>query len=621
MAKFDKLFCLAAGALLTLVGCSGSSPEEGSEPSALSESSLDESSSSETYEAPKQTEETQIYQKRAFPTLTRGMTFYVEDYIGVVPGLLDDQEDTSFKTYVVDNSYESVIGYVSGGDGASNNIILYRPGVLVFNVYAGDAVATYSVDVEESNDFTAMMGALSEYSTNYVAEQFSYDDDGNEVILNKIYRAKNYIYNETSGGGYILSALNDNIFSFTLSSADSEDLDVNNIPQGDKSDYNSMMGTFTTFQTEAAWSYSTLFQSTPSLKKYKYLFYYSQSMATKLFYGLGLMNSSYTSGGTKYYPYFIFASYVDGNLELLPVMIDSSGSTYTYFYPFRLSSPNTAEVPALDTYVAEYMAPETVDVEPICEAFYACTGDMNYTITTSTSIVDDDGNSLPKTSNLLSSTTYFKSWNRSPGKRIATYDAYYGETFHGLGTSSSPYIPGGYWSHDGSTYNYTYDEGNDKWYTTAEVVEYGADAPYAHWWSYSVLAYYVPTLAISMTSVRNSYPTYDEETGYYTFLPTTSSSLSVMKGVLKLVYRQDVVSGGNATFSSILTNKGQLDIKLAYKENGSIDTIELKTTMPLEPEDFNGLTKTYHWTCDAIISDIGSTDLSYITDELTVPEE
>jgi len=625
MVKANKLFVLSLTSLFVLVGCNEGGGSVSSEDTVDTTSSSSNSVSSQTYEAPVQTDETQIYQKRAFPTLTRGMTFYVEDYIGVVPGRLEDQEDTSFKTYVVENSYEAMVGAVSGGDGTSNEILLYRPGLLVFNISANDVTKTFSVEIEESNDFSAMYEAISVYSNNYIAEQITYDDDGNEIIANKIYRSKNYIYNETQQTGYILTSLNDNIFSFTLSSSTSTDLEVNNIPQGDKSDYHSMMGSFTSFQTEGAWSYSALFSSTPSLKKYKYLFYYSQSVATKLFYGLGLMNSSYTSGGTKFYPYFIFASYTDGALELLPVMIDSAGSNYTYFYPFRLSSPDQVKVSSLDNYVSEYLEPESVDVEPICEAFYACSktaNQMNYTMTTTTTIVDDDGVALPSNSTLLSSSSFFRPWNRSPGKRIATQEAYYGETFHGTGSSSSPYIPGGYWSSGGKTYTYTYDKTSDKWYATKEVIEYGETEPYEHWYSYSTLAYYIPTLAISMTSIRNSYPTYDEETGYYTFLPTTSSSLAVMTSVIKMTYRQDVVTGGSKTFKEILTNKSELNIKLTYKEDKTtIDSIELIVTMPLEKEDFSGLTKDYHFTLKAVIDNIGSSDLSHITSQLTIPEE
>lgn len=568
------------------------------------------------YEAPEQSKLTQFYQKRDWPILTRGMTFYVEDYVGMVEGS-DDAGDTNFKTYVVDGESDVLVGYVYGGDGYSNNIILYHPGLLVFNVYANGQVGTFEVTVTENAEFDATIEALSVYERNYTAYQYDYDDDGNEVELTTVYASKNYVYDEAVGEGYLLSKLDDSYYSFTLTDADSDDLSLYKVPSGDKAGYNSATTSLNILQTETAWTYSSVFSSNAALKKFKYCFYYSYSMACRIFSSLGLTSSTYSVSGTTFYPYYIFASYTNENLELLPVMINSDGTYVSYFRPFRLSNPGTTTVAALDSYVNAYSAPEKVDTSEIVNALRYVSEKLNYTISSTITITDDLGNVLPSNSPYLTSNSYFRYLNRHPGTRMISEDAYYGTQFHGLSPNT---IPGGYWSYGGVTYDYTYDSSTDVYYTTDEVVDYGASAPYAHWYNYTIMQYYIPTAVMSMTNVRNSYPEYDADTGTYYMTPDLSASLSVMKGVVTMCYHMDCMSSTTNKFYLAMIDSGVLAWNFEYDEEGNVSKIIMTLTMELNNNVFSGLTQDYHYEDVMVIDNIGTTDISWITDQLSVPE-
>jgi hypothetical protein len=602
-----SFFTLCAALLLSLSSCGGQGEADSS---AAGSSEPAETS----YSVPEQAALTQIYQKRSFPTLTRGMSLYLDDYIGFVPGTDDPAED--YYVYVMDSSSGNPIGGVVGGDGSSHEILMYRPGTLIFNVVAGDDYETFTLEVGESQDFLDLLSALADYDDNYKAVEFTYDEDGNETILAEIYRSSNYIYDATAGEGYLLSKLDDNIYTFTLASADAAELEVNRSPAGDKAAFLTYTASLQTLQETDAWAYATTFNSTPSLKRFRYLFYAGQETATKLFYALGLTHSYYTSDGTYYYPFFMYACLNAGSVELLPVLLSSSGSM-TYFYPFRLSLPGEAKVSALDEYVDNYLAPEKVDTTEIRDALKACSTAMNYAINGKLTFTGEDGTVLLPNSPYLKSTSYFYTWARRVGKIKLTPTLFYDDIYHGLGASA---YPGGYWSTGGKTYNYDYVSSTDSYVVTEEVIEANQDASYAHWWMYSHLQRFVTTLAVRTSWLNTSYPTYDAETGVYSFSPQYSGALSLMKGFVKLGFHPEVVSYSSSKFLQILQKNGSMDIKINYGDEGALESILITLRMTLTQEDFPGIDQDYVWTDDITISGIGTTDLSEIESQLEIPE-
>lgn len=614
--KNNKMVSLVL-ALLLLSSCQAG----GVSSDSVSTSTDSTSQSADEYEAPARGDETQIYQKRAFPKLTMGSTFYVEDYIGVVPGKSESDTATSFSTYVLTGENDSAIGALENSTPSSNKIILYRTGTLIFNISANGVLKTFTAEVEESNEFAKLMAAIPAYAKNYRATSFSYDDDGKEVTNSDIYRSNNYIYDAKSGTGYVLSKGDDNIYSFTLTSTTSTDLVVNNVPAGDKTTYVTIMGDYSVLSDAKHWSYSPLFNATALLRKYKYCFYYSLSQAAKLFYGLGLMASSYSYNNTKYYPYALYASYQNDTLEVLPVCISSDYSNIVYFSPYRFSMPGEVKIGVLDQYVADYSTPERVDTSEIVTNLRYLTSIMNYTISDNITITDSTGRTLSPDDAVdnvyLTNSSFFQPFYRYIGQRKITEDAYYSKYW--TGTSAATSVAGGYWSTGNATYYYKWT--GDKYEATHEVIEYGQTAPYAHWYYYSNLQYYIPTAVMAMGDIAKSYPTYDAETGTYEFDYNVGEADSVIKGFVTVGYRHDSVSGGNAKFTTALKQSGKMTMKFEYDSKGVVSKIVITLTMDLTPEIITSLTQDYHWKDVITISDIGTTDVSEITDTLTVPTE
>lgn len=600
-------------AVCLLVACQSPANRE----AGSSDTSVTSTTSSEDYATPSQSEKTQIYQKRAFPTLIRGATLFVEDYVGVLPGKNEDPTATAFTTYVMRASNESAIGGVRGGDGASNEIVIYRPGTLVFNVYANDVVKTFTVQAVESDEFTSLKTALSAYGKNYKAVEYQYDEDGKEVVLSEIYRSKNYLYNATQKGGYLLSALDDNLYTFSLSDVTADDLTVEKQPAGDKAAYNDLTGSLQLLQTNAAWSYSSYFSKMPSLKRFKYLFYANQSTAVRLFYALGLFGSTHRANGITYYPYFIFASMNQGSVELLPVLTNQDGSSITYYYPFRLSLPNAVKVSALDQYVENYEAPEKIDTSAIVSALREMAGtNLNYTISGKHVITGADGTVLKPNSPYLGTSGVFYSWNRKVALVKVNPDLFYDDIFHGSGENT---YPGGYWNYGGKTYNYDYVAATNSYVVTGEIIEAGQNSSYPKWYSYGHMQRFVTTLAIQTSWLNSSYPSYDEATNTYTFSPQYSASFSTMTGFVKLGYKQDVTSY-TGLFMTLLQETGSMTLHIDYNEDKTVKDMIVVLSMQLPKSYFPGVDQDYTWTHTITIDHIGTTDLSEIQAQMKLPE-
>ncbi len=611
--KHSSVFTMGLAVCLLAAACQ--SPVDSS--ASFTTTSEASSTSTEGYSTPTQTEQTQIYQKRAFPTLVRGATLFVEDYIGVLPGKNEDQTATTFQTYVMRASNESAIGGVVGGDGASNEIAIYRPGTLIFNIYANGVVKTFSVKTTESDDFTNLKTMLSAYGKNYKAVEYQNDEDGNQVVLSEIYRSKNYLYNATQKGGYLLSALDDNLYTFSLTGVDADDLNVYKQPAGDKAAYNDYTGTLQLLQNTSAWSYSTYFSKFPALKRFKYLYYANQSTAVRLFYALGLFGTSHAANGTTYYPYFIFACVNNGNVELLPVMSDKTGSSITYYYPFRLSNPNEVKVAALDSYVENYEAPEKIDVSPITNALRELAGtNLNYTISGKHVITGADGTVLKNNSPYMGASGVFRPWNRKVALVKVNPDLIYDDIFHGVEENA---YPGGYWSYAGKTYNYDYISATNSYEVTGEVKEAGKAESYPKWYSYGHMQRFVTTLAIRTTWLNSSYPTYDEATNTYTFSPQYSAAYSVMTGFVQLGYKQDVTSY-TSQFMSLLKSTGSMTLHIDYNDDKTVKDMVIVLKMDLPKSEFVGIDQDYTWTHTITIDQVGTTDLSEIESQMKLPE-
>lgn len=628
-----KKLLLSLTALTLLASCASEKPVDTSSESESTESSQTSSESKENYDKPEAGEEAIIYQKRAIPTIKRGDSIKLDEYYGVV--LAKGQTgEAKFQAYVVKGENDSYIGYLPDGDGVGTDLLFVAPGKLVVNLYAYGVYKTVQFKVEESNEGKALIEQIGKIQNNYTAIQRSYDDEGNEQEIQKVYRSNNYIYSETQKKGYLLSKKDDNIYSFTLDSAtdDEEKLDVDMSPQGDKADYNGTFCSFDILANSSYWQYSTMLAANPKYKKFKYAFIASSTMTKRIFKSLFYMSSSYSG----YYPYLIFASYQNNELCLLPILLNSSGSSVVSFNEFKITDVGVTKVTALDSYVDQYKAPTPADVSEITGAITYLGTLTNYTLDPQVYFLDSEGNRVSERSpymNIFSGTASvggssgtLPDLTRYAGLKKVTKNAYFGEKFGG--TSSTGFTRGGLWSTNNTTYNY-YETATDSgtYAVTKETFEStsstGSSKSYPNWWSYSFMNRQLVSLAISTSLVVNAYPTYNETSGVYTFTGITSSSQALIKAIISSCYHNDsAVSSTNALMSYLIPNFAEMTWKVNYKEDKeTISGMDVVLKVKLPKESFAAFDQDYYWVLDCKYYDVGATSLDTIISQLTVPVE
>lgn len=609
----EKLSLLMDVAALSLLGSCSPNATSTSSSSFSSESSNSIASSVDPYAAPEAGEKSQIYQKRAFPRLHRGMTLHLEDYVGVVPGTKESSDATSFKTYIMSGDSGSA-GYIYGGEGNSNDLVLSQPGSLVFDVEANGVTATFEVSVGESDDFTAFLASLSKVTTNYVADMMTYDEDGNEKILQKIYRGQNYIYNETYHKGYLLSKKDDNIYSFALPSSTSgqTDLSIDVSPAGDKSGYNSTFVNLNAITSSGTdWSYSPMLASNAALKKFKYAYNASSTLVRRVFKSLYILGNYYTVGSAKYYPYMVMGSYQNNELCLLPIMANSSATAYVYFNEVRLSMIDEVNVKACSGYVDGYLAPTPADMSEIVAGLKRCSTLMNYTITPTVSFIGANGKVLSNHSPYM---TTFEPLTNAYVRKI-TKTAYWGENFAGVGSDVKT---GGLWCTNNKTYRFLEDpQGSGKYSVTGEYKQAGADSSYPTWWSYTNMQPYVTTLAVSTSDVAASYSSYDETTGIYTTPCSLEADQNILKGLVGFGYYWYIPL--QEPYITLLESSSYMTWKLAYDENKVLSEMDYTIYMTYPQSLYPALDQDYTWKLSVVIDHIGTTDLSSIVSQLSVP--
>ncbi len=593
-------------------------------------SSTIDASQTEICSKPAAEEKTQIYQKRAFPVLRRGMTIKLDEFFGVVPGKNEDQNATALQAYMVKSSSENYVGYLTGGDGKSLDLLFVRPGEVTINLYANGVYKTITLNVEENEECGNLVKVLSKVKSNYTATQFKYNDDGEKVVVQKVYRSSNYIYGATTKSGYLLSKKDDNIYSFSLPSVESDELDIDMSPQGDKADYN---GTFLSLDATADnsyWQYSALFQNSASLKKFKYAFAASSSLTKRLFKSLFLMNDSYEDSS----PYLMFASYQNNELSFLPVLANSDGTKLSYMYEFTISSVDSTRVAALDDYVDQYKAPTPTDVSQIRNAIKYMSGLVNWTLDAKLSYIGEDGKKLSSRSPYMN---IFKGGNKVAGlsgslpdltryagiKKI-TEKAYFGTRYGG--SEVTGFRQGGLWSTNNTTYNYYETETDSGVYkVTRETIEAsnssGQSRKYPNWWSYAFMQRHLIGLSLSTTSINNAFPLYDEGSNTFTFTGKTDSSYNVIISVIAMCYHADITQYSNPFRDFFVKNYGTLDWSFTYSNDKVLTGMNLVVKVRLPKEYFPSFDQDYYWVMDCAYSDIGTTSLDSIISTLSVPTD
>lgn len=592
--------------LFVLTSCSGGTSLTNATSSEASsyENTTVSTSISETSTQEEKKDYTTFQLLNDFSNVKRGMKINLEEYIKVIPGKNEEQSLTEFKSYVLNSDESDSCGYIDGGNGITNTLIVTNPGEIVLNIEANGKNETFVIEVEESEDFYNFEQALLNVKSNYAFEKVWFNSNTNALTTyGKGYRNTNYIYDEVNKDGYLLSSKDDNVYSFNLDSINSslEDIQVIVPPTTTKMTFNSLFVDMNTFASSSKWSYSELFQNNLYYKKFKYLFSGTSNEITRFFADLYYLNSSYTEGSTTYSPYAVMASYQNGILSFLPLVVNSSGTSLSYLPEVQLSSINEVAIDSLDTYVEKYLAPKKENVTPLTDAIKEIYNDgyFDYTVNTTTKVVDSSGNTVKASDPVVSQ--YFSSllYNRY---RYITRKTFYSSNFGGIYPSVKP---GGLTNSNSKTYEYLDEDNDGNFEKYFEYKESGKDSP-EHWWSFEHIRIYVHTVAYSTSYLNNGYPTYDEETNTYTYFGNLSAGYNLIVGGIKFGYSLNAL---NVDYFEDLLNTSYTVSKfnVTYDTEGKVsnftNTIEVTYKAGLLPN----LSEDYTWVCTISIEDIGST--------------
>lgn len=549
---------------------------------------------------PTQSEKTQFYLKNRFNNLKRGMTLKLDEYIGVVPGF--NEKNSVFKSYVLEGSSSTTIGYLKEGDGKGNSLFLIRPGKIRLRVECNGVNKLYILDVEESTNALEFINELSKINYNYTIESSDY----------KIYRDKKYIYNETLKNGYILSNKDDNYYSFTLDSKDSSDdnLELYRVPVGEKESYYSNFISLGDYANSTYWTYTELFSSTPEYKRFKYLLSYSSTVTKQYFKSLGLLDSYYKIGSNYYYPYAIIASYEDSTLEMIPLIATTDYTSIAYLSSFTFSDISETCVSSLNNYLEEYKCPEHVDTSGVISALKELSTTMNYTLTPSCEVYDYYGDKVSKSSSVY--TNYFKKLAINYPRKIVK-DGYWGENFSG--TEAVP-VAGGLINIDSRTYLFRDKDDDGIYEDVFEYIESGQDDSYQYWYMYENMSRYIPSLAYSLSNIKKCYPLYDETKDTYTFLSTLTYSESFIEAIFSMCFRAYLVS--QAPVKTALDNEDvSLDLSYSYDdETSTLKDMTFTISIVIGPDIYASLKGDYTVVLKGSITDIGSTSIDDETSKI-----
>lgn len=548
---------------------------------------------------PEKKEKTQFYLKNKLENFKRGMTVDLDEFVGVVPGTSDSSDSTEFKSYVLKAEGDRRVGYLEGGDGGSENKLTFiTTGEIVVLLKCNGVSKTYTLKVEENDEFSSFLASLSGIGSNYGFEVKASDGKVNRQVVRK----GNYLYDSLNKNGYLLSSLDDNLYYFTLPSIDSPitDLNVTVPPAGTKDVYNSLFTDLSEYSNGSEWIYTSTYDAVPQYKKYKYAYNYSANKVNSFFSSLFFTNSSYSAENNTFYPYMVLASYQNEKMSFLPVVSTSDLGRMAFLGEVSITSTNQTKVAALDEYIQEYMAPAKTDMSEITDNFTYCVGNnFDYSVTPTFEVRGADGTKLSRSSPYY--VNNFERFDDNMHYYKVTKDMVYIKDFNSVTAS------GGLYSVNNKTYEYLDKDQDGTYEFLIEYIDGQSKTSYPNWYTYSWMNRYVLTLAYSSSNIKDSYGTYDKETGTYTISSSVPaganvcwSALSVSSNIMNFSSIQDLVKAySKATFN--FTYKTVEGKKV-------LDKIEQHLYITYPKSVFTNFDQDYTVNIKSIVSSIGTTN-------------
>lgn len=613
--SFFRICCFNA-LLLMLVSCNSTpqttystsnttsstpptSPSENST-TTTSTSTSDQGGNKEDFSIPEVKDYTQFYLKNSLANLQRGQTIDLNQYIGVLPGKKDTNPSTTLTASVLNGETTTSAGYIQEGNGAGAHLVISKPGEIIFNVQANGVTKTYDVLAKEGLFMSNLLDALKGVGVNYAMDSYSIDTTtGDRTFRTHSLRGVNYIYNETQKYGYLLSKKDDQMYSFKLDSATSTNLEVEVPPVSDKLNYNLLFAPLSNFSSANLWSFSTLFENNVMLKKYNVAFMGSSQEIIQFFYSLNYLQQSYTINNTTFTPAAVFASYQNKELSFLPVISD--GSNIVYLPEVVLSKVDEASVPVLESYVSEYKSPVKADVTELVNNVRHLTDVFDYTVSAKTTAYDSKGEEVPRYSPYMKSVFHGMLWEPY---HYVTEPAFFDDNFHGF---YPEVLGGGLFNKDKKTYEFLDEDGDGKYESLTEYIEYGHTTSSEVWWGYSFINIYLAGWGYPISDIKNGYPSYDAASGTYTFSGVTTGGYDLLAGGIAFGYTKNILNNNEYVKTVLKSSYATSKFNFTYNAKGvlskMVNTIEItfpKSVFPVLDQD-------YRWKCEITIDDIGGT--------------
>ena len=549
---------------------------------------------------PKEEDGLKIVEKNSLDELYRGMTVDLTEYIDVVNVKDGKKESVSFKSSVIKGSSDTTVGSID----SSGKLVLSKPGKLVLDIEANGEDLFLEINVKEANELTQAFGLFNKASANYKINY--YDASGNKT--KEVLRSKYYMYDSTNNSGYVLSQGDDLIYLFSI---ENNEVKEQVPPQGEKGDFNNAFVDLSTFASSSYWTYTSLTKKEAQYKKYKYALTYSTTALSRLLRSLYITSTTLTYNSSSYSLYTLLMCVSNGELSFLPVYTNSSYSVLVYGDEIKVNGFGEAKNEVLDAYIADYKEPVKVDTSEIVTNLKYCTSVLNYSIDYSSKVYDEEGNKIKTTSSVFRK--YFSSYGYTKLRKLNS-DIFWHSNFSGM-DSQGTVIPGGLINKNNKTYLYR-DLNNTGEYTLInEYIESGKSASYSHYYMYSNIEDYIPTIAFSTSDIKNGYPTYDEDTKTYTYSNTLTAGQSVVTGALSMIYQPYAATSGNIG-QICKSTTSTASFNFTYDENNTLSNVKLTVKILFTPTLYSDLDQTYTLVMTGNIFDIGSTDLSDVKAQL-----
>lgn len=553
---------------------------------------------------PEQGEKTQIYLKRALTNLVIGQSLELKDYIGVLPGVNEDKEATSFEASILKVASEPTCASIAG-----TTLTLSKEGSFYLAIRANGESKVYSLTVGQSVLYSKLMDFLSGAKDNYTVEFFTTDENGKEEVGYSTYRGKNYFYSDTNNSGYVLSTKDNNIYTFSL--GDNQEVEVNVPPAGDGYDYSNLFYNLSDFANPLYWSYTKSFSDSPEFAGYNYILNYTTTLSSRFCAAL-FLTTSLSYGGTTYYPYTIYARVTNDEIRFVPIYSNGYSTSFLYLQPCRIVDVGTTSIPSLDEYVENQEAPEKVDTTEVIDNFIYASNIMNYSWSTKMNVYYEDGSKLPTNAGVY--TKYFKDFTNALNTRKIMKDGYWSDNFSG---SNGTIIPGGLVCVNNKTYlyrNYSNTTNVDDYTLEGEYIQYGSTTSFPNWYSYDNMIGYLLSGAFSFNNLFNGYPTKDGDD--YIFNGSNATGLEIVTSALAFSCQPFSANSGMLHQALQASKSSSFRVHFEYDGDHNLTGMTFTTRLVLDHTLEDDIDQDYTMEYITEVTDIGTTDFSPILNHI-----